>query len=64
MNKTSNTPKIIKTVLLTLIGIFMILPLVWMISASFKFESDVFTMPIKKWNPKILQHLKDLIKFS
>jgi multiple sugar transport system permease protein len=50
MNKTSNTPKIIKTVLLTLIGIFMILPLVWMISASFKFESDVFTMPIK-WIP-------------
>ncbi len=43
--------KIIITLILGIIGIAMILPILWMISSSFKFESDVFTMPMQ-WIPK------------
>ena len=39
------------TALLLLVGIFCLLPLVWMISTSFKFEIDVFEYPIR-WIPK------------
>ncbi|MFI3174315.1 MAG: carbohydrate ABC transporter permease [Bacillota bacterium] len=33
------------------LGITMLMPLIWMISTSFKFESDVFTFPIQ-WIPE------------
>lgn len=33
------------------VGCLMILPMIWMISTSFKFESDVFHMPIQ-WIPE------------
>ncbi len=42
--------KIIKTVILGLIGIVMLLPVVWMTSTSFKYSSDVFNFPIE-WIP-------------
>ncbi len=43
--------KLILTAVFWLIGISMLLPLVWMISASFKVEADVFNFPIQ-WIPK------------
>lgn len=42
--------KWIITVIFWVIGFSMLIPLVWMISTSFKFESDVFTFPIQ-WIP-------------
>lgn len=46
--------KIILTLIIWGIGITMLLPLLWMISASLKFESDVFSFPIQwiplRWN--------------
>lgn len=38
------------SVILFLIGIAMILPVLWMVSSSFKYESDVFNMPME-WIP-------------
>lgn len=46
--------KVLVTILLLLVALTMTLPFIWMISASFKFETDVFKFPIewipKKWN--------------
>lgn len=42
---------IILTVLFLIIGLGMLLPLLWMISSSFKMESDIFNFPIE-WIPK------------
>lgn len=44
---------LIRTVLLAVLGVVMVFPLAWMISASFKYESDVFQMPIV-WIPETL----------
>lgn len=51
--------KIILTALLVAIGLTMVFPLLWMVSSSFKFESDIFEMPIR-WIPKdaTLSHYK------
>lgn len=38
------------SIILFLIGIAMILPVLWMVSSSFKYESDVFNMPME-WIP-------------
>lgn len=43
--------KVILTLLLGAFAFTMLFPLLWMISASFKFESDVFTFPIQ-WIPQ------------
>lgn len=43
--------KIALTVILLLLALTMIVPLAWMLSASFKFESDIFTVPVQ-WIPK------------
>jgi multiple sugar transport system permease protein len=46
--------KILATIGLSLIALTMTLPFLWMLSASFKFEIDVFKFPVewipKKWN--------------
>lgn len=42
--------KIIMTAIMIIIGLAMLLPLFWMLSASFKFEKDVFKYPIE-WIP-------------
>lgn len=47
------------------IGITMVLPVAWMISASFKFEGEVFKMPME-WipnNPTLLNYSKALNDF-
>lgn len=47
------TTKIILTAALAGVGIGMVLPVLWMISSSFKYEADVFKMPME-WVPKYL----------
>lgn len=42
--------KFILTFILAIFGIVMMFPIVWMLSASFKYESDVFKMPVE-WIP-------------
>ncbi len=51
MTKKSFIQKVLLTAVLVVIGWTMIYPVLWMISASFKFESDVFKFPIE-WIPK------------
>lgn len=50
MNRKLGVGKLILTVIFWLIGFSMLLPLIWMISASFKMEADVFNFPIQ-WIP-------------
>lgn len=42
--------RVLLTALLVIVGILMVFPILWMLSASFKFESDVFKIPIE-WIP-------------
>lgn len=46
-----NKTRIIITILIFILAITMVVPFVWMISASFKVETDVFKFPIQ-WIPK------------
>ncbi len=48
---TVSVPKLVTTILLGILAFTMILPFFWMISTSFKLESDVFKFPIE-WIPK------------
>ncbi len=43
--------KIIKYMVIILVSLMMVLPFVWMLSASFKAESEIFGFPIK-WIPE------------
>lgn len=43
--------KVIMTVILTVIALMMVVPFIWMVSASFKYERDVMTIPIQ-WIPE------------
>jgi multiple sugar transport system permease protein len=51
MKKKTNIVRIITTVVMFAVSIAMLLPLVWMVSASCKVEQDVFAYPIQ-WIPK------------
>ncbi len=48
--------KVVLTGVMLFISILMILPFIWMLSTSFKFEKDIFTFPIQwvpqRWNFK------------
>ena len=44
--------RVVVTLLIALIAVTMILPFVWMLSASFKVEADVFTFPVQ-WVPPV-----------
>lgn len=48
-----NTRKIIITIIMVFLGLIMIVPFFWMISTSFKTQSEVFTVPIQ-WFPSEL----------
>ena len=43
--------KVVMTVLLSMIAVMMIVPFIWMISSSFKYERDVMKIPIQ-WIPE------------
>ncbi len=49
--RRTQVTRILLTLVLALLTVTMLFPLLWMISASFKYESDVFTFPIE-WIPK------------
>lgn len=51
LGKRGRAVRFIATLFCAGIGITMLLPLVWMISTSFKYESDVFVFPIQ-WIPE------------
>lgn len=51
-SEKSKIIKIIMTVVMFIIGLSMIVPILWMFSASFKLEKDVFEVPIR-WIPKV-----------
>ncbi|REK74180.1 carbohydrate ABC transporter permease [Paenibacillus paeoniae] len=62
MKKTYNSGKIVTTALMLLLGLVFLLPFLWMISASFKPEVDVFKYPIE-WIPKqwqVYQNYKEV----
>jgi len=46
--------KIILFIVILLVSIIMIIPFVWMISSSFKYNTEIFTYPIN-WIPKIFR---------
>lgn len=52
--KTLKLSKVLWTIIMALLGIVFILPFFWMMSTSFKYETDVFNFPIEwipsKWN--------------
>ena len=43
--------KIVMTILLSIIAVMMVVPFIWMLSASFKYERDVMKIPIQ-WIPE------------
>lgn len=53
-SKSRLTGKIILYILLVVLAITMLIPFVWMLSASLKLNKDVFTFPVK-WIPEIFQ---------
>jgi len=57
-----NISKLVTTIIMFIVGIAFMLPLFWMVSASFKPEVDVFIYPIQ-WIPEhwqIAQNYKDV----
>lgn len=54
--------KLVMTVILTVIAVMMVVPFVWMLSASFKYERDVMKIPIQ-WIPKnpTLDNYKEIL---
>ncbi|MEK8127922.1 carbohydrate ABC transporter permease [Paenibacillus filicis] len=50
MHRKIRIQKTVITVIMLIFGIVMVLPFIWMVSASFKVESDVFKYPIE-WIP-------------
>lgn len=51
MNKKVNISKILFTIGMLALSIFFLVPLLWMVSAAFKFEKDVMVFPIQ-WIPQ------------
>lgn len=49
----SKTGKVILTIIMLFAGLIMVIPLLWMISTSFKTQPEVFTKPMQ-WFPKTL----------
>jgi multiple sugar transport system permease protein len=54
MQAALNWKKAVLTLIMLFISLLFLMPFIWMLSASFKIEADVFTYPIKwiptKWN--------------
>jgi multiple sugar transport system permease protein len=54
--------KLVMTVILSVIAVMMVVPFVWMLSASFKYEREVMKIPIQ-WIPKnpTLDNYKEIL---
>ena len=52
---------ILVIILLTLLALITLVPFIWMVSASFKTNNEVFTIPIqwipKSWHRKLFRYL-------
>lgn len=62
LNKKIKVGKIVVTIGLFTFGLLMVLPFIWMISTSMKYEVDVFTYPIQ-WIPRkfrIIENYKEV----
>ncbi len=60
--KKINIVKLITTIIIAAFGVGMVIPFVWMISASMKYEVDVFKFPIE-WIPqriRLIENYKDV----
>lgn len=51
VQKTNNVARTAQYILLVLLTVITLLPLIWMLSASFKLSTEVFTSPIR-WIPE------------
>lgn len=51
VNWKNLTVKLLLTIIMLVVSFTMLMPILWMFSASFKFEKDVFEIPIR-WIPK------------
>lgn len=49
MTQRNKMRKMILTVMLTLLSLFMLVPLYWMVISSLKMNKDVFSIPMKWW---------------
>ena len=49
-NKKPLWKKVLLYVVLVLVSMMMLMPLIWMLSASLKYDKDVFRIPIE-WIP-------------
>lgn len=56
-----NPSKLTVTLVMSILGFFMVLPFVWMISASMKYEIDVFKFPIE-WIPQRTRLVKNYLE--
>ena len=54
--------KLLLTVIMSILAITMVIPFVWMVSASFKPDNEIFDFPIK-WIPKHLL-LKTMLRYG
>ncbi|MBI9048843.1 MAG: carbohydrate ABC transporter permease [Anaerolineaceae bacterium] len=53
--KTKTTPsRVVLFIALLLLAVVMIIPFVWMLSASFKYNTEIFSYPIK-WIPEVFR---------
>lgn len=52
--------KMAVTVFMILVGLFMVIPFIWMLSASMKYEVDVFKFPIE-WIPQRTRLVKNYL---
>ncbi|MEI7025993.1 carbohydrate ABC transporter permease [Paenibacillus sp. y28] len=62
MPKSFHLPRLLLTLLMLVLGVLFLLPFIWMLSASFKPESDVFKYPIEwiptQWN--LIENYKEV----
>ena len=61
MKQNQKNRKIILTILLIALSIFMLVPFYWMVISSLKMNKDVFSIPMK-WLPDSAPHL--LLKYG
>jgi ABC-type sugar transport system, permease component len=57
-NNRTDLYKLLVTLIISIFGFFMVVPFVWMISASMKYEVDVFKFPIE-WIPQRTRLIKN-----
>ena len=52
MKKKTQAGKIILFIVCCLVAVIMVIPFIWMLSASFKLKNEIFSVPIR-WIPEV-----------